>query len=170
MINIKIQHIRQAGNIIFLSVFLVLNFSRYAIAKDSAEISGMISGLFANLSIDYLTSIYNEIRNISDASAKSELKQELHQKLDEIFGVASIAQDADALNVESKPSTESLEALSSETKYMAIKLQIEALQLGPGASTEIIRSRDELAAEINNIADPDKREELLQLLETKEQD
>lgn len=172
MKNKKLQHIGQAGYIIFLSAFLVLNFYSYAIAKDSAEISRMIGGLSGNLSIDNLKSIYNEIGNLQDASAQSELKQELHQKLDEIFGVNSAIQDTEASTEETASDAEVAEYINTfenERKYTAIKLQIKALELGPEANAETMRWRDDLVFQINNLPDPDKREELLRLLEEKEQ-
>lgn len=165
------KNIIQTGGIILLSVFLISNAFIYAKAEESDKISKLIGSLSENLNINYLTDIYGKIGNLSDPSAKLRFKEELHKKLDDIFESPSNVQKLESLDKEDDSSNtpaENLEAFNSETKYNALKLQIDALQSGPDVSSEIIRSRNDLIAEINNISDPNRRAELLRLMKEKE--
>lgn len=165
------KYITQTGGIILLSVLLALNTTHYVKAEESNEIDELMSGLSNNFNIDYLTDIYRKINNLSDSSAKSRFKEKLHEKLDDIFESLANTQKPDGPQTEENVSPtpfEDLETINNEVKYKALKLQVEALELGPEASLEIIRSRDKLIVEINNIPDPDKRAEILQLLEERE--
>jgi len=94
---------------------------------------------------------------------QSQLRKSLDAKINNFFKFKNNSFEAVSSQTESA-ATQPQESPSPEE----LKNKIDSLNLGPKATVEDIRQRDELLALIVNIADPDIRYELLQYLEKKE--
>lgn len=143
-------------------------------SKTQDKIQEMIEGLSVGIGSEDLTSIYEAISEVPDASTRQDLRAALHAKLDELFDPTRRSSEVIAgdESVVTPPLPEGDEpfrkALEMQATRVRLQSQIETLELGPQASTDTIRLRDDLVAEISQLSNPDLRNELLQLLEERE--
>ena len=162
------------GRIGVVACLMLLVWTSSVRADDPAQIREAIEGLSELLGPDDLIGIYEAISEVPDSSIRQELKAALHAKLDALFEPKLQPADrASVLNPGPQTSTSAEEPqafsmLETELKWLELQAQIEALPLGPEATVETLRYRDQVVAEISRLSDPQLRYELLELLAQRE--
>lgn len=141
-----------------------------AVAADPTEIRERITGLSDSLDAVELATIYQAIQQVDAPALRTDLKETLHARLDEVFEPLPnpSSHAVGAVGGLANPFGETEERLGSEEDHTFMWAQIDTLRLGPDATADDLRRRDELLARIVQIPDPQVRYALLDRLEERE--
>ena len=122
-----------------------------------AEIEQAIAALSDSGANEQVDQILTSIMSLQDMDEQMRLQMLFNQRLDALSGMAQVA-----------PAPEFTPPQAAQLSYEETLARIQMLNLGPEASADDLRARDELVYSIVAIEDPMKRHELLLQLEEKE--
>jgi hypothetical protein len=125
-----------------------------AIEPTVDAIEDTINGLSHPVTDAQLMAVLTAIGKLRDEKEQERLRQALTDRGHALSQAAATAGPEPTLNPE-----------SSDSEFRA---KISALQLGPQATVEDLRARDEVVSAIVGVSDPTRREALLKELETRE--
>lgn len=124
----------------------------------TASIETLIQQVQSPLETEKVSDITFAIQELDDEEAQARLEQVLNERLTQLGGAP----------VPSRTST--IPAPELESSSGDLQTRIEMLNLGPAATVEDLRARDQVVADIAGLNDPLQREQLLQQLQQHEQD
>jgi len=124
---------------------------------DPAMVEAAIRGLHEPIDPEQLSPIVSHLARIEDPHEQQRLQQLLD---DQIAHFANLPETSGDMRQE----PDVLTGIDPER----LRLEIELLQLGPRATVDDLRKRDEVLSSIAGIPDPDVRYELLRILEDHE--
>lgn len=127
-------------------------------ALSTAGIEALIQHVQSPLETEKVSDITFAIQELDDEEAQARLEQVLNERLTQLGGAP----------LPSRMSTPP--ALEPESATGDLQTRIEMLNLGPSATVEDLRVRDQVVADIAGLNDPVQREQLLQQLQQHEQD
>ena len=131
--------------------------------RSSSDIETAIQDLQEPIDYEQVNAISLHLMRIESAEERARLEALLDQRLRALM---HIAEPSDAL--EAPASEEHVAAGPQGPTLEELKVRIATLTLGPDATVDDLRARDELVASIAAIRDPIQREELLKELEETE--
>lgn len=130
----------------------------------SAELETVIDGLNQPVDQEQLSKIFFELGRLEDPNEQARLQQLLDARMQELFQTEQNLSVPDAGAMMTFPS----DGVSAEPSVDELRMRMHTLTLGPAATAEDLRVRDDLVAAIAGLADPITRDELLHELEERE--
>ena len=122
----------------------------------AGAIEASIQSLREPIDHEQVSEIFVGLARLDDANERDRLQAMFDQRMQALMELPSRSMEQAAVDGVSFPSHDEL------------AFRIETLALGPQATVEDLRARDQLVAEIAAIVDPVRREELLAKLEERE--
>ena len=132
---------------------------------DPAAIEAAIHALKPPIESERLTQILDGLSGLTDSAEQQRLQQLLDAQMQEVMEVAPPE------GVIAPPSTATDSSVPPPAQLLSddeIGLRIQTLKLGPEATADDLRARDEVVTAIVALRDPVKRDRFFQLLEERE--
>ena len=129
------------------------------------EVESAIHELHPPLDQEQLSKLLFEVGRLQDPQEQTRLQGLLDDRTRELLTAQEATSEPPppaALPADTQP------GLSLDLTEEDLRVRIETLMLGPTATADDIRARDELVTAIAGVADPIKRDELLKRLEERE--
>ena len=132
-----------------------------------AELEATIRDLKHPIDHEQLTKLFFDLGRVTDLAEQQRLQQLLDGRMRELITPPPTPPEETASSVkEGSPAGESGQAVfGSESPHDEFQQRLKALNLGPDASADDLRKRDELVSAIIGIRDPARRERYLLQLE-----
>ena len=131
----------------------------------AAEVEAAINSLSQPIDNEQLSRIFQDLPQVADPKERERLQQLLDAKMQTTLEEPAARQEP--LPDMAKIAAPSMEP-PSPAAQQALRQRIDALTLGPSATTENLRQRDDVVSAIIGIQDPMTREELLHRLAERE--
>ena len=129
------------------------------------EVKNMISGLGQSVPVQQI-GVIEHVIGLLPLEEQASLKQALDDKLQDISSGAQLPKAADEIS-----NHDAGQVIGEDSAYSLpedIVAQIKSINLGPSATVDDLRARDNIVAAISGIQDPNLRYELLEFLSSKE--
>ncbi len=136
-------------------------------AMSSQDIEMAIHALAQPIDQERLRQIFSQLGQIADPQEQGRLRELLDHRMQELpMDQERAAESPPAISTE--PQANFNDEITPDRIEEDLRMRIETLMVGPTATTDDIRARDELVATIADFPDPIKRDELLKRLEERE--
>lgn len=140
--------------------------SRPAPPPSTSEIEDAIHALREPFDYGQLNKVSFDLARIEDATERERLQKILDERVRELMKIPEVPEPAKDV----KDLLGGAEAANDVALQTELPAQIDMLHLGPQATADELRARDELVLKIAQVRDPVKRDELLERLENREHD
>ena len=137
---------------------------------DPRDIEAAINTLREPIDQEQMNKIFLDLARLEDFKERDRLQEMLDERMQEILRPSALPA-AQSTIPESLPQVRSgpkAVAVSEEPSHSELLVRIDTLNLGPDATVDDLRARDQLVSAIAGIRDPVMRDELLTRLEERE--
>ena len=132
----------------------------------ASEIEAEIAQLHQPIDQERLSKIFLDVGRLADPQDQQRLQQMLVEQVQVLMEGAAPAEAPAAPGAPVQMPPDHEPGLSDEE----LSMRIDALNLGPTATADDLRARDEVVSAIAGVTDPIRREELLKRLDARERD